>query len=125
MSCWDTGTVADALHRALGPCAAQLSFSLAAVRSSTSIVRSLAVMGGENSTTTTGDYWKTTDKEVAGQLHGQQVRGHQFKGAAAPGFSHLSARLAKQAWQRQNPATVCLAQNPMANPSVKGTGLRP
>ena len=64
-------------------------------------------------------------QEVAGQLHGQQVRGHQFKGAAAPGFSHLSVRLAKQAWQRQNPATVGLAQNAMANPSVKGTGLRP
>ena len=64
-------------------------------------------------------------QRVVGQFRGQQERGHQFKGRAVRGFSHLSPRLANPAWQLQNPATVGLAQNPMANPSVKGTGLRP
>lgn len=52
----------------LGPCAAQPSSGSMAGRTSTSIVRSLALMGGENSTTTTGDYWKTTDNDPAKAL---------------------------------------------------------
>jgi hypothetical protein len=41
VSCTNTGTVAAAQPRALGP---------------------WALMGGEDSTTTTGDYWKTSDR---------------------------------------------------------------
>lgn len=54
-------------------------------------------------------------QELAG---GQQERGHQFKGRAVRAFCRSSVRFPKPAWQLQNPATVGLAQNPMANPST-------
>jgi hypothetical protein len=61
MSAPNKGTAAAAQHRALGLCAVQPISDSSAGRTSTSITSSFAVMGGEYSTTTSGDYWKTTD----------------------------------------------------------------